>query len=241
MDIKFDVKVDRVINAAAINETLIMDSLKSTYEINVTLTRLLMEMASKNNIYEFVYISTFHVYGVEEGKVSEINSVNPKNDYGLSHYLSEVIVNNLGEKLNINTINIRPTNIYGIPVDIDSFNRWTLIPFDFVRSALREGVISLKSSGMQQRNFVDVSDVVAATHLVSQAKTINVYGNDTLTVREFALLIESILKEELKKVTSVTWTSEEKPHAPLLFSSADCYRPTQNVANFIKKFIRVLI
>jgi len=97
-----DIKIDRVINAAAVNETLISDHLVCAYNINVSLTRILLELARIHKIPEFIYISTFHVYGKADGEIGCTTVKKPKNDYALTHYLSENIVNFLGDTFGMN-------------------------------------------------------------------------------------------------------------------------------------------
>jgi len=237
---QFDITVDRVIHAAAVNETLISTDLKSSYEVNVTLTRLLMEMSKNNQIAEFVYISTFHIYGKDRGLIDKGTPILPKNDYGLTHYLSEIIVESLGKSFGVNTLTVRPTNIYAIPQDLTAFNRWTLVPFDFVRSAVNDGAIILRSSGMQERNFVDASDVVSATHLIKECETVDAYGNDTLTIRAFALLVAGVVEQEIDKKVNVDWVGDDTSYEKLSFNENDLYKPEAFIGKFIKDLIRIV-
>ncbi|WP_162062314.1 NAD-dependent epimerase/dehydratase family protein [Vibrio taketomensis] len=123
--------VDTIVHCAAINEVLINDSIDRTYNINVTLTRKLTELASLADIRSFIYISTFHVYGISSGLVTDKSEINPINDYGLTHYLSEEIIRTRSKQAEFNYLIIRPTNIYGAPSSFDTFDRWTLVPFQF--------------------------------------------------------------------------------------------------------------
>jgi UDP-glucose 4-epimerase len=56
---------------------------------------------------------------------------------------------------------MRPANIFGVPV-ASTVNRLSLVPMCFVRDALKEGRLVLKSSGLQRRNFISVSKVAEA-------------------------------------------------------------------------------
>ncbi len=200
-------KYDRIIHAAALNETEINDDLCRSYEVNVSLTRLLLELAVILDVKEFVYVSTFHVYGVSEGIVSEETKIKPKNDYALTHYLSEEIVRFIGKEKKIKTLIVRPTNIYGLPVNMEKFNRWSLVPFAFVRQAKREGCINLHSSGLQYRDFVDVADVVECTTLINKLSVVNACGSESMTIRVFAELVADVAKEN-RIDCQVTWKGE---------------------------------
>jgi UDP-glucose 4-epimerase len=194
---------DTIIHCAAINETQITKSIYDTYLINVTLTRLLTELAVKCSVHNFIYISTFHVYGMTNGNLSEVSDTNPLNDYGLTHYLSEKIVENICSQNNINYIIVRPTNIYGLPENINEFNRWSLVPFLFVKQAIEKASISLTSSGEQLRNFVSVEDVIRRFDYLGKESVVNAYGTDTLSIYEFANKVANKALEVVGKQVKV--------------------------------------
>jgi UDP-glucose 4-epimerase len=209
-------KVSRIIHAAAVNEQNIPNDLTASYAVNVTATRLLIELAKKNDIKEFVYISTFHVYGKSSGYIDETHHTDPLNDYGLTHLLSEEIVIKLAKINNLTPLIIRPTNIYGIPIDMKLFDRWTLVPFAFIRSAVLESQIVLTTSGRQLRNFVDIIDVLDATDQVGKAIIINVASQDNLSIRDFALKISSIIKDIYNLNCKVTWIDDKAKNDDIL-------------------------
>mgnify|MGYP000670732389 CR=1 FL=1 len=200
---------DMLIHAAAINEVFINDDIGKTYFINVTVTRILVELAKNLKIKQFIYISTFHVYGRSHGEINEETVPFPINDYGLTHLLSESIVTNLGKANNIETLIVRPTNIYGIPVNIKKFNRWSLVPFAFVKSAIEKGVITLASSGLQQRNFVSIDSVIDTFCLVGDVKVVNAIGVSTLSIYDFATLVASSVGLLLSREIAVHRVSVE--------------------------------
>jgi len=195
---------DTLIHCAAINETIIKKSIPNTYSMNVTSTRLLTELAINSNISNFIYISTFHVYGVGSGVIDENHSTKPLNDYGLTHLLSEKIVQNVCSLNNINYLIVRPTNVYEIPESIKEFNRWTLVPFLFVKQAVEKSEISLTSSGEQLRNFVSVQDVINSFAYLGKESIVNAYGPDTLTIKGFAYKVAKIASEVLGLDVSVS-------------------------------------
>ncbi|GHX80281.1 NAD(P)-dependent oxidoreductase [Vibrio cholerae] len=187
--------IDCIIHCAAINEVSINDSIDKTYSINVTLTRKLVEYAERNNVKSFIYISTFHVYGLISGDINEKSKINPINDYGLTHYLSEEIIRTRSKYSDFDYLIIRPTNIYGIPNDFESFDRWSLVPFQFVRDAILKGRIVINSSGQQYRNFVSINDVLNCFHLLGKESVVNAYGSMELSIHDFAKYISSYMKE----------------------------------------------
>lgn len=189
--------VDTIVHCAAVNEVYINESIDKTYSINVTLTRKLTELASLANIRSFIYISTFHVYGVSSGFVTDKSEINPSNDYGLTHYLSEEIIRTRSKQANFNYLIIRPTNIYGAPSSFETFNRWTLVPFQFLRNAMVDKKITINSSGQQYRNFVSIEEVIDCLSLVGRETVVNAYGSMELSISDFAKHIADVIGKQL--------------------------------------------
>ncbi|WP_190275910.1 NAD-dependent epimerase/dehydratase family protein [Vibrio sp. N418] len=185
--------IDTIVHCAAVNEVDINKSIDITYGINVTLTRKLTELAEKINVKSFVYISTFHVYGVTKGIISQKCEINPINDYGLTHYLSEEIIRAKSNGGSFKYLIIRPTNIYGTPSDFEGFNRWSLVPFQFLKSAYLDRKITINSSGQQYRNFVSINDVIQCLDLIGKEKVVNAFGETEMSIANFARIIGSIV------------------------------------------------
>jgi len=233
---------DTIVHCAAINETQISKSIYETYLINVTLTRVLTELAVKSRIKNFIYISTFHVYGITSGDVSEISPPNPLNDYGLTHYLSEKIVENVCIQNNINYLLIRPTNIYGLPDNLCKFNRWSLVPFLFPKQAIESGEISLTTSGEQLRNFVSVEDVISNFDYLGEKQVVNAYGSDTLSIYNFANKVASKVLEvsgNTIKVSRVSPSIEsvEQPSLNVTNTFTHAEPNEQQLDNYLSKII----
>lgn len=237
----FSCPIDRIVHCAAVNETMIKKSTETTFDVNVTLTRTLCDLAIELGVKEFIYISTFHVYGVSSGTVGPGVICNPINDYGLTHYLSEEILRNTLPRAQIAVLCLRPTNIYGIPLDISVFDRWSLVPFDFIKNAMEEGCIRLLSAGTQERNFVDICNVVKAEPQKSGFEVRDVYGNDTLTIKGFAELVAEVIKEVHQVDISIEKPNDIKQNEsysePLQFSnSQSSYKSEGTIREFIKCF-----
>lgn len=188
------VNIDRVIHSLAVNEVEISNDVVTSYDINVTLTKSLCEFSKKMGVNDFIYISTFHVYGKESGFFSTKEICNPINDYGLTHYLSEEVIRNTLRGSSINALILRPTNIYGVPIDLKSFNRWSLAPFAFIKESLEKGSITLRSSGKQLRNFVHIDSLLHSYPSGFEYEIRNVFGEKTLSILQFANLVAKELQ-----------------------------------------------
>ena len=237
----FNFAVNRIVHCAAVNETRISESIETTFDVNVTFTRTMANLAINLEVEDFIYISTFHVYGVSCGTVGPNTECNPLNDYGLTHYLSEEILRNTLPRANIRTLCLRPTNLYGHPSSMADFDRWSLIPFAFVRQAMEEGCIRLLSVGTQERNFVDVRSVVEAAPQNTGFEVRDVYGSETLSIIGFAELVATVINKRHHKNVQVVRLSQglsgRSETAPLCFLEPQGEAIVQeNLEEFIEKF-----
>lgn len=203
--------VDTIVHCAAVNEVEINKSIDQTYAINVVLTRKLVELSKLLSIKNFIYISTFHVYGESSGWISDESEIKPINDYGLTHYLSEEIIRTNSYYNQYDYLIIRPTNIYGVPSDFKNFNRWTLVPFQFLKSAYYDGKIVINSSGQQYRNFVSISDVIQCLSLIGKEKVVNAYGTLELSISDFAKIIGKLVGRICNKNVLIEVTGVQEP------------------------------
>lgn len=158
-------------------------------------TRALLEHAARYGVKRFVYLSTAQVYGTElSGTVTEDTPPRCESVYGLNHYLGEEVCRYYARAAGIDIVVLRPTNVYGVPA-VSTVDRWTLVPMCFVREALQTGVVTLRSSGRQRRNFVstrEVADLIA--HVLADfptgCTTLNAASNWTCSIAEVATLVQ---------------------------------------------------
>jgi len=157
-----------------------------------------LDRAKEAGIKRAVYVSSAHVYGTLEGTIDEATPPDPRGDYALLHYASEQILRRNGLAGAV----LRAGNVYGMPAKLEKFARWALVPYGFPQEAARTRRIALKTPGLQMRNFVSASGVAAAVAAVLAAPgpaldAINVAGNDTLTMRDFAARVAGIARRTL--------------------------------------------
>tara|TARA_B100001559_G_C16402524_1_gene576439 strand:- start:72 stop:962 length:891 start_codon:yes stop_codon:yes gene_type:complete len=233
--------IERIVHCAAINETLTEESTETTFDVNVTFTRTLSNLAIELDVKEFIYISTFHVYGVSSGTVGPDSVCRPINDYGLTHFLSEEILRNTLPPRQISTLCLRPTNIYGIPVDMNNFDRWTLVHFDFIKKAMEDKCIRLLTAGNQERNFVDICNVVQAEPQQQSFEVRDIYGNDTFTIKDFAQMVADLIKDTHQIDVQIIKPDDaiqfEKNNGLLKFlDTGSSYKPKGTLEEFIKQF-----
>jgi len=84
---------DIVIHCAAIvgNEAVLRNE-KLAYQVNVSATRKLAQVARKKRASRFIYVSTAHVYANKETLITELDPVAPQNLYAEQKYEAETSV-----------------------------------------------------------------------------------------------------------------------------------------------------
>jgi UDP-glucose 4-epimerase len=210
----FPVIFDSIIHLAGWNE---IDSAKdpvSASEYNIISSLKLLRLAIKNNTKQFIYFSTAHVYGSPlQGNITEKSLARPIHPYAISHKGFEDFVLAARDKGEIDGIVLRLSNSFGAPVWPD-VNRWSLLVNDLCKQAIRTGVLRLNSNGLQERDFIPLSDVAAATaFFLETEKTatgnglFNLSGNCTLTVLEMTSIIKERCREILQKDIPVSLLS----------------------------------
>ena len=157
-----------------------------------------LDRAKQAGVKRAVYVSSAHVFGTLEGTIDEATPPDPRGDYALLHYASEQILRRNGFAGAV----LRAGNVYGMPAKLENFARWSLVPYGFPQEAVRHKRIALKTPGLQMRNFVPASGIAAAVAAVLAGNgpaldVINVAGNDTLSMRDFAARVAGVAKRVL--------------------------------------------
>jgi UDP-glucose 4-epimerase len=142
------------------------------------------------------------VYGTFNGRISEKTQVNPLSDYAIAHYAAEQIVKRFSVSSHLKSLLLRPNAVFGIPVSMEAFDRWFLIPYAFPLEAVYNERITLRTSGEQRRNFLSVDDLSLYVEKFLESEgsddsltIINPIGPETLSVYQFALRCAEIYTE----------------------------------------------
>jgi UDP-glucose 4-epimerase len=182
---------DYVIHAGSINEGFGGNFDSISYAVNSFGTRNLVNALDLGVIKHFIYLSTFQVYGASTGEISEQTVANPKNDYGLSHFLAEHFLAIDMPKATFSVI--RLTNSYGCPRDIDS-SKWYLVLNDLSRSAVLDQEIKLAGNGFAVRDFIWMGDVAVAIlnllRLPAYNEIYNLSRGKTLSILDVAKAVQ---------------------------------------------------
>jgi UDP-glucose 4-epimerase len=135
--------------------------------------------------------STLQVYGTElTGTVDENSPLHFQNDYGLNHLYAEMLAEQYTRQQKVQCVSVRPSNVYGRLLT-GSFDRWGLVPGCFCKEALETGTITIRSSGKQMRNFVNLENLSRALecillHYPGSYECYNLASSQGLTMKEMA-------------------------------------------------------
>lgn len=154
--------VDAVVHLAGMNaQDCAADSI-AALEFNAVATARLLQAAIQQGVRRFVYLSTAHVYSSPlTGVITEKTCPVSLHPYATSHRAGEDVVRAAHQRGEIEGVVIRLSNAFGAPAHKD-VNCWMLSVNDLCRQAVTSQRIMLRSSGMQRRDFIAVTDACRA-------------------------------------------------------------------------------
>lgn len=154
--------IDTIIHLAALNEIDSESDPEQALMVNGLGTLKLLRAAEQAGVRRFIYFSTAHVYGAPlEGVITERSLPRPVHPYAITHHIAEDFVLAAHDRNVLTGIVVRLSNGFGAPVD-PSVNRWTLLVNDLCRQAVISRILTLRSSGLQRRDFIALEDVARA-------------------------------------------------------------------------------
>lgn len=154
--------VDAVVHMAGMNAQDCATDSVAALEVNAVATGRLMQAAIRQGVKRFIYLSTAHVYGSPlTGVITEETCPVSLHPYATSHRAGEDMVRAAHQRGEIEGIVIRLSNAYGAPAHKDA-NCWMLLVNDLCRQAVTTKRIVLRSSGLQRRDFVTLTDACRA-------------------------------------------------------------------------------
>lgn len=189
--------VNAVVHLAGMNAQDCTADPAAALEGNGLATARLLNAAIKQGVRRFIYLSTAHVYGNPlAGVITEETCPTNLHPYATSHHAGEDVVRAAHQHGEIEGVVIRLSNSYGSPAHKDA-NCWMLLINDLCRQAAVSQEMVLRSTGLQRRDFVPLTDACRAIgHLLVLPRQdlgrsiFNVGGKTTSTVWEVACLIQ---------------------------------------------------
>jgi UDP-glucose 4-epimerase len=211
---------DAVLHLAGMNEIDCAADPVGALVTNAVATARLVGAAKKACVRRFVYLSTAHIYGAPlAGVITEMTVPRPAHPYASSHRAAEDCVLMLHDSGHIEGIVLRLSNGFGTPAH-PTVNRWTLLVNDLCRQAVTQRRMVLRSHGLQQRDFITLTDTSRALgHCLSLPVSsigdglFNVGGGCSLRVRD-------IVREITERCDVILGFCPEVAYAPMLEETA---------------------
>ncbi|WDF51488.1 NAD(P)-dependent oxidoreductase [Paenibacillus sp. KACC 21273] len=240
--------IDAMIHTVTPNEMLYKSDPYSAISENAIGIHAALDFCVNNRIKDFIYISSFHIFGNKEGVLNEHIEGSPINDYGLSHYNAEQTVKMFDRANKLNTWIIRPSNLFGVPYDLKKFKRWNLIPFSFCLEAVDYNKITLLTPGTQYRNFVGIFDVCNKLQWLLEnrpkERIIHANGKETMNVFQYASLVKKVAWDHFQMHIEIIKPENNELIRQFEFSSIFSeaeLKPVMELEIFVKELLTVLI
>ncbi|MGH9685843.1 MAG: NAD-dependent epimerase/dehydratase family protein [Candidatus Acidiferrales bacterium] len=167
LPLAIDRHVDWIIHGASVaSPTFYRRYPLDTIDVNVTGTRLMLELSRKDCIKSLLYLSTSEIYGDPEPAFiptpehyrGYVSCTGPRACYDESKRLAETLCLNYYRLFSVPVKIVRPFNVYGPGQPLGDGR---IIP-DLMKATLRRDPIELFSDGRATRAFCYVSDAIAA-------------------------------------------------------------------------------
>jgi UDP-glucose 4-epimerase len=207
------VNADIIIHTSTANDIISKNTL-SGIELSAIGTKNLLGFAVKNNIPRCIVFSTLQVYGTElTGVIDEKSPLNFQNDYAINHLYAEMYAEMYTRLKKVQCVSVRPSNVYG-RIRTKAFNRWSLVPGCFCKEAIDTGTITIKSSGKQMRNFVNLQNLSMAIECIMQHfpdsyENYNLASSEANTMADVAAKVKKVYEENYSGGITINITGTE--------------------------------
>lgn len=212
--------VQAIVHLAAMNENECVTDPGRAVLINTLGTLNVLQAAIDAGVKHFVYFSTAHVYGAPlVGSITEQTLPRPIHPYAITHHAAEDFILAAHDQKKITGIVVRLSNGFGVPTHLD-VDRWTLLVNDLCRQAVQTRKLVLRSSGLQQRDFITLTDVGRAVrHLLGLSQIdcgdglFNLGGDNSLSVWDMVQKISQRCQRTLGYMPTIE-RPEPRPDEP---------------------------
>lgn len=194
-----DDRFDAIISLISLDHSQSEAPPEQVFAVNTLPSWQLLEMFAERGLQRFIYFSTQQVLGPLPAEViDEGFSPQPRNKYGLTHLLTEQVVDFYRQTKGVTGINVRLSNGYGPPV-FHANKCWQYVVMELCQMAYQDQTIRLLSDGSPLRDFVDLDDVcrsVEAMLVSDQVEPLyHLASGKTYSILEAAHLIQQIYQQ----------------------------------------------
>ena len=185
-----------IVHLAAMNEVDAAKYPEEALRVNGLDSLAWLCAAQSAGVKRIIFFSTAHVYAAPlVGRFEESTLPAPRHPYAITHRVTEDFVLAAHAAMQMDGLVFRLSNAVGAPADID-VNRWSLVANDLCRQAVTDRKLTLKSNGLQLRDFIAMRDVVGAVrHFAEAPRTVwgdglfNLGSGTAISVYDIACLI----------------------------------------------------
>ncbi|MDD5738595.1 MAG: NAD-dependent epimerase/dehydratase family protein [Candidatus Pacebacteria bacterium] len=165
-----------------------------TSNVNIMGTINVFEAAKQNKVKRVISTSSSSVYGNQDKlPLKEDMALNPISPYGLQKWVGEQFAKLYTEIYNLPVVSIRPFNVYGPRLDVES--DYSLALGRFLKLKSLNKPLTINGDGEQTRGYCYVEDLVEAFILAMQSQkvkggeVINAGSNKAYSINFLADLI----------------------------------------------------
>jgi UDP-glucose 4-epimerase len=191
--------VDAVIHQAAlVSVTRSLENPILSHDINVKGTLNLLKASTNTNVKRFVLASSCAVYGDTKTLPNHENlQPKPLSPYAADKIAMENYAKNFHKSYGLETVSLRYFNVYG---PRQKSGPYSGVISTFISSLLQNKAPTIYGDGEQQRDFVNVKDIVEANILALTKKkaageTFNVGTAKPITINKLLETIQKIVNK----------------------------------------------
>jgi nucleoside-diphosphate-sugar epimerase len=168
---------------------------EEVYDVNVGITRNLLEASVAEGVRQFLYVSSVSIYGHPHGgPIDEEYACFPVTRYGMTKFESERLVKEFKRKEKLHTTIIRPVITYG-PRDT-----WGMIP-KLITLIDSKRYLTL-GSGKNRVHLIYIDDLTRGLMLamkngIAAGKTYILAGQEPIAINSLAGIISSALNKKV--------------------------------------------
>jgi UDP-glucuronate decarboxylase len=169
LDFEPDGKIDYIVHMASIaTPPLYMQHPIETLDSNILGIRKLLEIARKNNVSGFLFMSTSEIYGdpddanipTKEDFRGFVNSFGPRCMYDEGKRAAEAYCYSYHQKFGMPIRIARTFNTFGPRLDVKGTSQYGRAIIKFIHQAIRNEPITVYGDGKQTRSFCYITDQI---------------------------------------------------------------------------------
>ena len=208
-------EIDTVVHCAAmVDEATCLANIPGAIDVNVTGMVNVLQYCVTRKIKRFIFISSAEVYGHCTEEVREFVPLTPITICGATKLMAEYFVNDFHRRFGIDTVILRPFNIYGPDVNIGE--KPLSIIARFIRNLMEDEKLPIYNEGKDVRDFIFIDDVIDAILIAINTANRDVIGDtfNLATGNSINMIqLAKMISNKMEKKFEVEFLSERRDEA----------------------------